>query len=339
VDYRRLGASGIRVSPICLGAMMFGDATDDATAARIVASAADAGVNFIDTADGYARGESERMVGRALKGSRNRWVLATKVYNPMSRDPNDTGLSRRWLTHEIDASLARLGTDWVDVWYFHRDDAGTPLAETLTTVNDLIRQGKVRYYGLSNFTAWRVAEVVHTCRELGLVPPIVCQPLYNIVNRQIENELLPACAHYGLGTVVFSPLARGVLTGKYVPGAEPPGESRAGRKDPRILQDEYRPESLAIAQRLKVHAESRGMTAGGFAAAWALNNRLVTSVLAGPRTFEQWQTYLQSLDYRLEAGDEALVDSLVAPGHASTHGYIDRKFPVTGRVVRQDARA
>lgn len=334
MEYRRFGASGIKVSPICLGAMMFGNATDYQTAGRIVGSAYDAGINFVDTADSYARGESERMLGKLIASSRDHWILATKVHNPMGDGPNQRGLSRRWLIQACDASLKRMGTDWIDVWYFHRDDRDTPLDETLGTVDDLIRAGKVRYYGLSNFQTWRIAEIVHTCGELGVTPPVACQPMYNLVNRQIENDLLPACDHYGIGVVTYSPLARGVLTAKYRTGAEPPAESRAGRKDQRILEDEYRPESLRIAQELKAHAKRRGTTASRFAMAWVLNNVYVTSALAGPRTLEQWQEYLAALDYRLDAADEALVDKLVPPGGSSSPGKPDVKFPVTGRVPR-----
>lgn len=333
MEYRRLGASGIKVSPICLGAMMFGNATDYQTAGRIVGAAYDAGVNFIDTADAYARGESERMLGKLVASSRDHWILATKVHNPMGEGPNQRGLSRRWLIQAADASLKRLGTDWIDLWYFHRDDPDTPLEETLGTVDDLIRAGKIRYYGLSNYQTWRVVEVMHTCRELGVASPVACQPLYNIVNRQIEADLLPACEHYGLAAVTYSPLARGVLSGKYRAGSEPPADSRAGRKDKRILEDEYRPESLRIAQELKAHAKRRGTTASQFAVAWVLNNLLVTSALAGPRTLDQWHEYLAALERGLDAADEALVDRLVPPGCASTHGMAHSKFPVNGRRV------
>ena len=335
MEYRRLGESGIQVSPICLGAMMFGDRTDLATAQRIADSALEAGINFIDTADGYAKGESERVVGRVVGERRNRWIVATKVHNSMGGGPNNGGLSRRWLLHEIDASLERLACDHIDIWYFHRDDRDTPLEETLGAVADIIRAGKVRYFGLSNFQAWRIAEVTLTCRLLGIAAPIVCQPLYNAVNRMAEAEILPACAHFGLGVVSYSPLARGVLTGKYLPGEAPPQDSRAGRRDPRVLEDEYRPESLRLAQQIKAHAAKRGISAGQFALGWVLNNARVTSVLAGPRTLEQWREYLGALDYAFSAEDEALIDGMVHPGHPSTPGYTDSKFPVIGRVPRR----
>jgi aryl-alcohol dehydrogenase (NADP+) len=335
MEYRRLGSSGLKVSTICLGTMMFGERTTQQVAARIVASARDAGVNFIDTADSYGKGQSERMVGQLVRKQRERWVLATKVHGAMSAaDPNSGGLGRKWISHEIDASLSRLGADYVDVYYLHRDDPGTPLEETVSTMGDLIRAGKVRYFGLSNFQGWRVAEVVAMCRALALPRPVVLQPYYNAMNRLAEVEMLPACEHHGLGVVPYSPLARGVLTGKYLPDAKPGPATRAGRGDRRMLEAEFRPESIRLALEIKSHAEKRGMTAGQFALNWVLNNRLVTAVLAGPRTQPQWLEYLDALEHKFDSEDEAFVDSLVAPGHPSTPGYTDPKFPVAGRMAR-----
>jgi aryl-alcohol dehydrogenase-like predicted oxidoreductase len=335
MEYRRLGNSGLKVSTLCLGAMMFGDRTTEEVAARIADSALDAGVNFIDTADSYAKGASEAMVGNLIAKRRDQWVLATKVANAFNpRDPNSGGGGRKWITYEIDASLARLKTDYVDVYYLHRDDLETPLEETVATLGDLIRAGKVRHIGLSNFDGWRIAEFVNTCRRMGVQPPIVLQPVYNAMNRLAEAEMFPACEYYGLGVVPYSPLARGVLTGKYVPGAKPEADSRAGRSDRRLLESEFRDESLKHAQLIKTHAEKRGITAGQFALNWVLNNKIVTAVIAGPRTEEQWRGYLGALDYKFDAEDEALVDTLVPPGHTSTPGYTDPKFPILGRVAR-----
>lgn len=335
MEYRRLGASGLKVSIICLGAMMFGERTDRDVAARIVDSAFDAGINFIDTADSYARGGSESMVGQLIAKHRERWVVATKFQNAMdAKDPNSGGGGRKWIAYEIDRSLDRLKTDYIDIYYLHRDDPETPLEETVATLGDLICAGKVRYIGLSNFDGWRIAEFVSTCRRLGVQPPIVLQPVYNAMNRIAEAEMLPACAYYGLGVVPYSPLARGVLTGKYQPGAAPDADTRAGRSDKRMLEAEFREDSLRYAQVIRSHAERRGITAGQWALNWVLNNGLVTAVIAGPRTEEQWRDYLGALDYQFDADDEALVDKLVAPGHMSTPGYTDPKFPVSGRVPR-----
>lgn len=331
MDYRNLGRSGLKVSKMCLGTMMFGDRTDADEAARIVASARDAGVNFIDTADQYARGESERITGKLIAAERDRWVLATKVGNRMGDSPNDGGLSRAWILRAIDMSLDRLDTDYVDIYYFHIDDADTPLDESVAAMGDVIAQGKVRYWGVSNFRGWRIAEAVRLAADMGVPAPVICQPYYNAMNRMPETEVIPACAHYGLGVVPYSPLARGVLTGKYKPEGAPPPDSRAGRKDARMLQTEFRPESLAMAQTIKAHAEKRGMSAGQFAVNWVLNNGAVTSVLAGPRTLEQWNEYLGALAHGFTAEDEALVDGLVHTGHPSTPGYNDPRYPLTGR--------
>ena len=335
MEYRRLGLSGLKVSKICLGAMMFGERTSEDVAARIVASALDAGINFIDTADAYANGGSESMVGSLVAKARDRWVIATKVQNPMiPSDPNSGGGGRKWIVYEVEQSLKRLKTDYIDVYYLHRDDLETPLEETVATLGDLVRTGKVRYIGLSNFDGWRIAEFVNTCRRLHVQPPIVLQPVYNAMNRTAEVEMLPACEYYGLGVVPYSPLARGVLTGKYLPGEKPAADTRAGRNDRRMLEAEFRDESVKLAQVIKAHAEKRDITAGQFALNWVLNNRLVTSVIAGPRTEEQWRDYLGALNYTFTAEDEALVDNLVAPGHTSTLGFTDPKFPILGRPSR-----
>lgn len=333
MEYRNLGRSGLKVSPLCLGTMMFGDRTDYAESSRIVASAREAGVNFIDTADAYAKGESEKIVGKLIAGDRDHWVLATKVGNPMGEGPNDRGTGRKRLLAAIDQSLDRLGTDFVDIYYLHKDFEDTPLEETIDAMGDILASGKARYFGVSNFRGWRIAEVVRVCGELGVARPVVCQPYYNAMNRQPETEVLPACHHYGIGVVPYSPLARGVLVGKYRPGEEPAADTRAGRKDRRMMQTEFRAESLAMAQTLKAHAEAKGMTATAFAVGWVLANRIVSSVIAGPRTREQWQGYVDALGKPIDAQDEALVDSLVRTGHPSTPGYNDPAYPLTGRLA------
>ncbi|HSO06646.1 MAG TPA: aldo/keto reductase [Pelomicrobium sp.] len=337
MEYRALGASGLRVSRLCLGTMMFGERTDARVAAEIVASARDAGVNFIDTADVYAKGESERIVGRLVAEQRDHWVLATKAGNKTGEGINDRGLSRRYLHRAIDASLTRLGLDVIDLWYLHVDDYETPQEETLDAIGDAIAAGKVRYWGVSNFRAYRIVSLALKAREMGVPPPTACQPYYNAMNRMPEVEVLPACVEHGLGVVPYSPLARGVLTGKYAPGEAPPEGSRAGRQDQRMMETEFRPESLRIAQEIRARASVQGMTAGDWAVNWVLANRVVTSVLAGPRTLEQWQGYLGALGHRLDADDEAFLDALVPPGHPSTPGYSDPKYPIRGRVTGPSA--
>jgi aryl-alcohol dehydrogenase-like predicted oxidoreductase len=314
--------------------MMFGGATDEPTAARIVARAREQGVNFIDTADGYNAGRSEEIVGRAIKAQRSWWVLATKCANPTGEGPNARGVSRRHVFDAVDGSLRRLGVDVIDLLYLHKEDHATPLAETVRALADLIRAGKIRYFGVSNYRSWRVAEICRLCDEAGIDRPVASQPLYNALNREVETEHLPACGHFGLGVVPYSPLARGVLTGKYAPNVAPDPASRAGRRDRRMMESEWRPESLAIAQEIAAHARRRGMTPAHFAFAWLLNNRLVTAAIGGPRTEEQWLEYAGALEVRLTAEDEALVDRLVSPGHPSTPGYNDPQYPIEGRPTR-----
>jgi aryl-alcohol dehydrogenase (NADP+) len=334
MQYRRLGRSGLKVSPLCLGTMMFGGETDEQTAQKIVRHAFEAGVNFIDSADAYSNGRSEEVTGRAIAGERERWVVATKVANQVGQGPNGGGLSRKWVMTAVEGSLRRLGTDYVDIYYLHKEDHDTPLEETVHALADLVRAGKIRYFGVSNYRAWRVAELHRLAREAGIDGPVVSQPYYNAMNRMPEVEHLPACAHFGMGVVPYSPLARGVLTAKYDPISAPPADTRAGRADRRMMQTEWRRESLELAQEIKRHAETRGISASQFAVAWVLNNALVTGSIAGPRTFEQWEHYLGALDYRFTAEDEALIDRLVAPGHPSTPGYNDPAYPLEGRVPR-----
>jgi aryl-alcohol dehydrogenase-like predicted oxidoreductase len=332
MKYRRLGRSNLRVSELCLGTMMFGDQTDGAQAAAIVDRARDRGINFVDTADVYTTGASERMLGPLIGRDRDDWVLATKVGNQMSERPNERRFSRKWLIRAAEASLARLGTDYIDIWYLHRDFEDENLDEAMRAVDDLVRAGKIRYLGLSNFRGWRIAEVVRLCDAIGMARPVICQPYYNLLNRVPEVEILPACDSYGLGVAPYSPVARGVLTGKYRPGQAPAEGSRAAREDRRFMQTEWREESLAIAQTLGRHAEGRGVTLLQFAVAWLLANRIVSSVIAGPKTLAQWDDYFPAVDFVWSDEDEALVNSLVAPGHPSTPGYSDPSYPFFGRV-------
>ncbi|WP_050461542.1 aldo/keto reductase [Herbaspirillum autotrophicum] len=333
MQYRRLGKSNLNVSALCLGTMMFGDQTDTAEASRIVASAREHGVNFIDTADVYTKGRSEEIVGELLQGQRHDWILATKLGNAMSPAPNHSHYSRHWIMAEVEHSLKRLRTDYLDILYLHRDFHDENLEEAVQALGDLIRSGKIRGFGLSNFRGWRIAEVVRLC-EKNLVPlPLVCQPYYNLLNRMPEVEILPACHAYGIGVVPYSPIARGVLTGKYPPGQKPAEDTRAGRGDKRILETEFREESLLIADQLKQHSTARGIQLGQFATAWVLANSVISSVIAGPRTLEQMKDYYAAVELSVSAEEEAMVDALVPPGHASTHGYNDPGYPFFGRVA------
>jgi aryl-alcohol dehydrogenase-like predicted oxidoreductase len=207
------------------------------------------------------------------------------------------------------------------------------LGEPLRAIDALLRAGKIRYWGVSNFRGWRIAEVVRLAKELNMPGPVVCQPYYNLLNRQPEVEVLAACAHYGVGVVPYSPIARGVLSGKYAPGSKPVEGTRAGRGDKRIMETEFREESLVIAQVLKTHCDKKGVSLAHFATAWVLANKAVSAVIAGPRTLAQWQDYFGALDITITPEDEALVNSLVAPGHPSTPGYNDPVYPLIGRTT------
>ena len=331
MQYRVLGTSGIKVSQICLGTMMFGGPTEEAEARRIIDHALENGINFIDTADVYAKGRSEAIIGPAIKAKRDRWVLATKLAQSTGPAVTDSGLSRRYMMQAAEASLKRLQTDHIDLYYIHRVDPNTPWESTIATFGDLIRQGKIREWALSNVRAWHIPHVVHLCRQLGVPPPVALQPYYNLMNRQPEVELLPAAKAFGLGVVPYSPIARGVLAGKYKVNQKADPATRAGRQDKRMLESEWRPESLMIAEKLKEHAEKQGTSLIAWAVAWVLNNRAITATIAGPRTFEQWTSYFPALDYKWTAEDEALANSLVTPGHASTPGFNDPAYPVEGR--------
>ncbi len=331
---RILGASGTRVSEICLGTMMFGDQTDEATACRIVDHAYDHRVNFIDTADQYAKGRSEEIVGRAIKSKRDRWILATKCGNPSSPGANDQGQSRIHVMRSVEASLKRLGTDCIDLFYVHFHDTETRWENVVETYGALIRQGKIREWGISNVRAWHIPHICHLADRMGVARPVALQPYYNLMNRQPEVELLPAAREFGLGVVSYSPIARGILSGKYRLNVTPEAGTRAARADRRMLETEWRPESLAIAETLKTHAETRDASLVHWAVAWVLNNQAVTSCIAGPRTFEQWTDYLAARSYAWTAEDEALANAQVPSGHASTPGYNDPKYPITGRFPR-----
>ena len=339
MPHRTLGSSGMRVSELCLGTMMFGDQTDDAEANRIVGHALDHGVNFIDTADQYASGRSEEIVGRAIKASRSKWVLATKAGNaqgagPFKEGPINEGQSRRHVMNACEASLRRLGTETIDLYYVHLPDAHTAWEQVVATYGTLIQQGKIREWALSNVRAWQIAHVAHLCDRQAVPRPTAVQPYYNLMNRMPEIEVLPAARHFGLGVVPYSPIARGILTGKYQLNVAPEAGTRAARRDKRMMEAEWRPESLEIAATLKVHAEKRGALLVHWAVAWVLNNAAVTSSIAGPRTFQQWTDYVAAPHYQWTAEDEALANSLVPTGHPSTPGYTDPRYPITGRFAR-----
>ena len=331
---RSLGRSGLRVSPICLGTMTFGLTTSVDASRAIADLALDRGVFFWDTADMYGAGRGEEVVGSLLEGRRQQVVLATKAWAAMGEGANDRGLSARHLHLACDASLRRLRTDWIDLYYLHLPDRSTPIDETLRAMEDLLRSGKIRYLAASNHRAWELMKLLSCAKEHGYQPISAVQPLYNLLNRDIEVELLPMAHDQGLGVVSYSPLARGVLTGKYAPGEPPPPDSRLSRQDRRFLQAEWRPSSLEVVEALRPMAAAHGMTLAGLAMRWALANRRVHSVIMGPRTLEQATCALDAAKLPWTDSLEAAVDALVPPGTHSGLAWPDPAYsPVLGRVV------
>ncbi|NUP99797.1 MAG: aldo/keto reductase [Armatimonadetes bacterium] len=331
MDYRQLGRSGVRVSPLCLGTMNFAAPTDEGTSLRMIHRALEAGINFVDTADLYAGGESERIVGRALADRRDQVVLATKGTIATGPGPNDEGGSRKHLRQAFEASLRRLGTDYVDLYYLHRPDPLCPIEESLAFLDQLVQQGRVLYLGVSNYWAWQIAEMMGLAALHDWAPLTVIQPVYSIVNRDCEVELLPAARHFGLGVVSYSPIARGVLTAKYREGAPPPPDSRAARGNPRLQQTEYKPENFAVAQALAPLADELGCTLSQLAIAWVMANPNVAAPILGPRTPEQLEDNLAALAVSVTPEVSARIDDLVPPGTHPSRGYHDPLYPITGR--------
>ena len=331
MKYRLLGRTGLQVSEICLGTMMFGGRTDEAHSIEIISKAIDSGINFIDTADIYNAGVSEEITGRAIADRRDQVILATKGRNAMGEGVNDKGASRGYLMRALDESLRRLGTDYIDLYYVHSPDYDTPMEETLRTLDDMVRSGKVRYIACSNFRAWYLALALGISDKNGLERFSCLQPLYNIVNRDIEVEVLPLCRDQQLGVVSYSGLARGILTGKYATFGEYPEGSRASLDDPRMVQAELREASIVVSQQIKEHCDGRGTPCSHFALAWCLANPILTSVIIGPRTMEQFDDNLGCLDVEWTDEDEAVVDALVPPGEHSGFGFQDAAYPITGR--------
>jgi len=286
MDYRRLGASGLKVSEVCLGSWLtFGNATEDATAEACIDRAFELGINFFDTANVYAQGKAEEVVGRALrKYDRDDVVIATKVYFPMGEGPNDRGLSPKHIREQCDRSLQRLGVDYIDLYQCHRYDTETPLEETLRALDDLVNVGKVLYVGFSMWSPDQIRDALKIQRELNLDRFVSSQPYYNMLGRDMEQEVLPLCDSEGIGQIVFSPLAQGVLTGKYRPGQPPPSDSRAA--DPKqnmflVNRGNLEPAVLEKVERLRPIAEREGMTVAQLALAWCLRLPGVSSVIVG----------------------------------------------------------
>jgi aryl-alcohol dehydrogenase-like predicted oxidoreductase len=318
MEYRTLGRTGVKVSPLCLGAMMLGawGNTDHKESIQIIHRALDAGINFIDTADVYARGESEEIVGKALAGGRREnVVLATKVHGTMGDDPNEFGNSRRWITREIDNSLRRLGTDWIDLYQIHRPEADTDIDETLGALTDLVRAGKVRYIGSSTFPASQIVEAQWVAERRGRERFVCEQPPYSILVRAVENDVLPTCRRHGMGVIPWSPLAGGWLSGRYRKDQDVPSSHRAdripGRYDMSLPGNQRKLEAADALARL---AEEAGITLIELAIAFVIRHPAVTAAIIGPRTMEHLESQLTAADVVLS--DEILdrIDEIVPPG-------------------------
>ncbi|HYY21292.1 MAG TPA: aldo/keto reductase [Thermoleophilaceae bacterium] len=318
MEYRTLGTTGVKVSPLCLGAMMFGawGNEDHEDSIRIVHRALDAGINFIDTADVYSRGESEEIVGKALAGGRrDSVILATKVHGSMGEDPNERGNSRRWIVREVESSLRRLGTDSIDLYQIHRPEHDTDIDETLGALTDLVRAGKVRHIGSSTFPASQIVEAQWVAERRGRERFVCEQPPYSILVRGVESDVLPTCRRYGIGVIPWSPLAQGWLSGRFRKGGEEPTSRRARmlprRWDMSLPENQLKLEAVDALARL---AEEAGMTLIEMAIAFVIRHPAVTAAIIGPRTMEHLESQLPAAE--VELGDDLLdrIDEIVAPG-------------------------
>jgi aryl-alcohol dehydrogenase-like predicted oxidoreductase len=317
MEQRQLARTGVSVSPLCLGAMMFGawGNTDHAECMRIIHAALDAGINFIDTADIYSSGESEEIVGSALAGRREHVVLATKFHAAMGEDPNERGNSRRWIVREVENSLRRLKTDWIDLYQVHRPEPDTDVAETLGALSDLVHQGKVRYVGSSTFPASQVVEAQWTARERGLERFVCEQPPYSMLVRAVEADLLPTAQRHDMGVIPWSPLAGGWLSGAWRKGKEAPSSTRAQRLPARYdLSLEENQRKLDAADALGALADESGISLIHLALAFVIRHPAVTAAIIGPRTMEQLVSQLGAADVALSDAVLDRIDEIVAPG-------------------------
>ncbi|OAI44551.1 aldo/keto reductase [bacterium SCGC AG-212-C10] len=316
MENRLFGRTGVRVSELCLGAMMFGGKTNPEDSADIIDRAIEGGVNFIDTANVYNQGRSEEAVGAALKrnGKRNDIILATKVHGQMGTGLNSMGSSRRHIIEQCEASLRRLGTDWIDLYQIHRPRSDTPIDETLRALDDLVRSGKVRYLGTSTFAAWQVVEALYIAKELGTNRFVCEQPPYNLLDRRIERELIPVAQTYGIAVIPWSPLAGGLLTGKYTRGQEPPEGARFADQANPIYRRRLTERIYDVIEPLQELANQKGCTLSQFALAWVNQQPGVTSSIIGPRTMEQLVDNLAAMDVKFEPEELKAIDRIIRRG-------------------------
>jgi aryl-alcohol dehydrogenase-like predicted oxidoreductase len=338
MEYRRLGRSGLKVSEICLGTMTFGHGTDDAEAERIVHAALDAGVTFFDTADGYSDGASETMLGRALGKRRRETVIATKVFNAMGPGPNDSGMSRVHIMNAVEDSLRRLGTDYIDLYFIHHVDIQTPLEEMLRAFDDLVRQGKIRYTACSNYEAWRLMEALWLSDSKGLARFEAYQPQYSLVVRDIEEELVPACALKGLGMVVWSPLAGGYLSGKYRPGDRSVAGTRSA-ENWAFSTRFFHPNHETILAELLAVASELGRSPAQVAVRWTLEQPMVTSAIVGARTAEQLSDTLGAGGWQLPLDARKRLDKVSAQPHRYPRAMEATMADRRNRAVRMPGQA
>jgi len=323
MEYKTLGRTGVKVSPLCLGCMNFGWGAEEEESIQIIHRALDAGINFVDTADVYGKGASETITGKALAGKRDAVVLATKVHGRMGEGPNDQGNTRLHIMRGCEDSLRRLNTDYIDLYQIHRPQAGVPIDETLRALDDLIRQGKVRYIGTSTYAAWQLVESLWQSEKSGLNRFVCEQPPYNLLDRRIERELLPFAQTYGFGVIPWSPLAGGMLTGKYRKGKKAPkgsryesGKFRSGEPVPKVAWD--------VIEGVAALAEEKSCDMDAFALAWCNAHPAVTSPIIGPRTMEQLEGNLKALEVKVTEADRKRVDELITPGtHVATYYEAD----------------
>jgi len=316
VEYRPLGRTGVQVSPLCLGTMMFGawGNADHDDSTRIIHRALDAGINFVDTADVYSNGESEEILGKALKGRRDDVVLATKFYMPMGDDPNRRGGSRRWIITEVENSLRRLGTDHIDLYQVHRPDPNTDVDETLSALTDLVRQGKVRYIGSSSYSGSQIVEAQWAARDRGLERFRTEQPPYSLLVRGIEVDVLPAAQRHGMGILTYSPLAGGWLSGSWSADSSPTSPARqrlAARFDMSLPENQHK---LGAVEQLTTVADAAGISMIELAIAFVINHPGVTSAIIGPRTMEQLESQLPAAEVALDAATLDRIDEIIKPG-------------------------
>src|SRR6266498_560957 len=317
MEYRPLGRTGVKIAPLCLGTLNFANPTPEDEVGRIIDRALDAGINLIDTANSYNDGASERMIGRALaaRGRRHDVVLATKVHFPVGPGPNDRGNSRLHILKACDDSLRRLQTDYVDLYQIHRPDPDVPVEETLGALTDLVRQGKVRYVGCSTHPAWRVMEALMVAERKGYARYVSEQPPYNLLDRRIENELVPLCQAYGLAILPWAPMAQGVLAGRYADPQAYPADSRAALRGGVYAQRVTAP-GVAVARRFAALAQQAGLSPAQLALLWVKDQPAITAPIFGPRTHAQLEHVLPILDLQLDDALRSACDALVPPGSA-----------------------